>query len=229
MELKKNPSKDIHRRYPLHLVAGLCISCALVIGLFELQFRQKVVDRYDPGDEDDAMRLFDAIIVEDRPVQEVRKQQAPVPVVRTVLTATITETAEPLEESEPVSQMDPFEPTETTVSAPTVAVRSDEPLLMAEEMPEPIDGFQKFYKQIGRDLRYPRKAAASEIEGKVFIEFVIDREGNVSHIKVIKGIGYGCDEEAMKVLAKTKWKAGKQHGVPVKVRMVMPIKFALTN
>jgi periplasmic protein TonB len=172
------------------------------------------------------MMLLNTDIVCNLPVPETRKSS---PVKKTELTSTIAVAATTAAETQSVSQEDPFEPTQLPIAAPVAPVLSDEPLIMADEMPEPLEGFQKFYKQIGRNLRYPRKAAASEIEGKVFVEFVIDREGSVTNIKVLKGIGYGCDEEAVKALAKTKWKAGKQHGVPVKVRMVLPIKFSLTK
>ena len=230
MELKKNPSRDIHKRYPLHLVAGLCISCGLVIGLFELQFRKQPYNRPDPSEWDGPLTLLNTNVVCDceLPVPE-KKRREPVPIIRTELTSTIAVATTPVEETQPVNQDDPFEPTQVPIAVPAAPLRSDEPLLMAEEMPEPIDGFQKFYKQLGRDLRYPRKAAAHEIEGKVFVEFVIDRTGNITVTKVIRGIGYGCDEEAVKALMKTKWKPGKQRGVPVKVRMIMPIKFSLTN
>ncbi len=229
MELKKNPSKDIHRRYPLHFCAGLCISCGLIIGAFELQFKKEpdVVPYSD--DWGNAMALIDLNIQVDRPPAAVKKKATPVQVVTTIVPATIEIAADPTAEPEVIVQTDPFEPTIETEAAHVAPVIPDVPLNYADEMPQPVDGFEKFYKQIAREVRYTRAAAQAEVEGKVYVEFVIDREGNPTFVKVVRGIGYGCDEQAAKALTKTKWKPGKQHGAPVRVRMIMPITFSLTK
>jgi protein TonB len=229
MELKKNPSKDIHRRYPMHFFAGLCVSCGLVIIAFELQFKKVPDVSYEPYDWDNAIALVDPDFQIDRPVQQPKKLATPAKVVQTILPAVIEVASDPTVESEVIIQADPF----VEVSSPDVGTSaphvSEEPIVMAEVMPEPVNGLDGFYKQIARELKYPRKAVYAEIEGKVFIEFVIDREGNPTFVKVLRGIGYGCDEEAMKALLKTKWRPGRQRGVPVKVRMVLPIQFALSR
>lgn len=82
---------------------------------------------------------------------------------------------------------------------------------------------------MANNIRYPRNAQRQSVEGKVFVEFVIDKRGLPSQFRVIKGIGAGCDEEAMRVIALSKWKPGKQRGIPVNVRMVIPIAFQLTK
>jgi protein TonB len=63
----------------------------------------------------------------------------------------------------------------------------------------------------------------------VYVQFVIDKEGNVKDVSIIKGIGGGCDEEALRIVKESpiKWEPGKQRGVPVKVRMVLPITFKI--
>jgi len=66
------------------------------------------------------------------------------------------------------------------------------------------------------------------IEGKVFVQFVVDKKGNITEVMAVKGIGAGCDEEAIRVIRTSpKWKAGKQRGKAVKVRMILPITFKL--
>jgi protein TonB len=68
------------------------------------------------------------------------------------------------------------------------------------------------------------------IEGKVFVEFVINRDGSVTEVRAIKGIGAGCDEEAVRVIQNSpKWNPGKQRGKPVRQRMVLPVTFRLGN
>ena len=85
-----------------------------------------------------------------------------------------------------------------------------------------------FYKQLGKNLRYPRQAKKMGIQGKVYIRFIVDTDGSLTNIEVLKGIGAGCDEEALRVITQApKWKPGKQRGKPVKVRMTIPIVFKL--
>jgi len=68
------------------------------------------------------------------------------------------------------------------------------------------------------------------IEGKVFVEFVIEKDGSITDVKAIKGIGAGCDEEAVRILQSApNWKPGKQRGKPVRQKMVLPISFKLSS
>ena len=79
-------------------------------------------------------------------------------------------------------------------------------------------------------MEYPSQARRMGIEGRVFVQFVVDKQGNVTEVQSVKGIGAGCDEEAERVLRESpKFKPGKQRGRPVKVRMVLPIIFKLSN
>ena len=85
-----------------------------------------------------------------------------------------------------------------------------------------------FYKYVATTLRYPAQARRMGIEGKVFVQFVVDKDGSLTDVQAIKGIGAGCDEEAVRVISKAKkWKPGKQRGRAVKVRMILPITFKL--
>jgi len=105
---------------------------------------------------------------------------------------------------------------------------SDEPFLIVEDMPEPIGGYAAFYQHVSNNIRYPQQARRMGIEGKVFIGFVVDEYGRLTQLKVVKGIGAGCDEEALRVVQTSPpWKPGNQRGKNVKVRMVVPIRFML--
>lgn len=99
---------------------------------------------------------------------------------------------------------------------------------MAEIQPEFKGGFKAFQKYIRKNLKYPTEARRQNVEGKVFLEFVIDADGSVINVKVIKGIGFGCDVEAVRVLKNSpQWIAGQTKGKPVKVKMNIPIVFDL--
>jgi TonB family protein len=92
-------------------------------------------------------------------------------------------------------------------------------------------GFEKLYKNIGSDLRgrYPKMARRRGIEGKVFVQFTIDKEGAMTDVSIIKGIGGGCDEVAYEVVTKqNKWNPARHKDKPVKTRMVLPIVFRLS-
>jgi TonB family protein len=97
-----------------------------------------------------------------------------------------------------------------------------------EEAPVPSGGLESFYKFVGKTLKYPSKARRMGQEGKVFVEFAVHQDGVVRDVKVIKGIGEECDDEAARVIALSpKWTPGLQRGVPVKTRMVLPLTFSL--
>ncbi|MEQ8686139.1 MAG: TonB family protein [Imperialibacter sp.] len=99
---------------------------------------------------------------------------------------------------------------------------------IVEQQPEFPGGMSAFYNSIARTLRYPSEARRMGIEGKVFVQFVINQDGSITEIEVIRGIGAGCDQEAIRAIQVSgRWLPGLQRGAPVKVRMVLPITFKL--
>jgi periplasmic protein TonB len=92
-----------------------------------------------------------------------------------------------------------------------------------EEMPEPIGGI----KAIQEKITYPEIAKRAGVEGKVYVLAFVDEGGNVTKAQILKGIGAGCDEAARDAVLQTKFKPGKQRGVPVKVQVSIPIIFKL--
>ncbi len=104
----------------------------------------------------------------------------------------------------------------------------EEIFTIVEEQPLPTGGMGAFYKYVGKNLHYPDEAKKSGIEGKVFAKFMVDKNGKLSHVTILKGIGYGCDKEAIKVLENSpKWIVGKNGGKTVNVWMTIPIIFKL--
>jgi len=91
------------------------------------------------------------------------------------------------------------------------------------------NGIKSLYAYISENIKYPKQARKSGVEGRVFIEFVIDKNGQMSKYKVLKGIGSGCDEEALRVLAlfPDRWSPGKHEGKVVNQKIVLPISFKL--
>lgn len=99
---------------------------------------------------------------------------------------------------------------------------------ICEQMPEFPSGVEALMDFVAKNVVYPQEAMDKEISGRVYVSFVIEKDGSVNEVKVMKGIGGGCDEEAVRVIkAMPKWKPGKQDGKPVRVSYMMPITFKL--
>jgi protein TonB len=97
-----------------------------------------------------------------------------------------------------------------------------------EEMPTFPGGEAAMYEYISRKIVYPALARENGITGRVFMNFIVDKDGNIKDVKVLRGIGGGCDEEATRVIkAMPNWKPGKQNGRAVQVSFNVPINFTL--
>jgi len=100
---------------------------------------------------------------------------------------------------------------------------------VVEQMPEYPGGIDALMKYLGSNIKYPEQAKKDAIQGRVFVSFVVEKSGDVSNVELLRGIGGGCDEEAMRVVSDMpSWKAGKdESGKTVRVKYNLPIKFAL--
>lgn len=111
---------------------------------------------------------------------------------------------------------------------PPVVITLEKTFEVVEEMPEFPGGTKALYEYLNNHIRYPKIAKSNNIEGKVYVSFVIDKTGAISEIKVIRDIGGNCGKEAARVIKNMpKWKPGKQRGHKVKVRFTLPINFEL--
>jgi protein TonB len=109
-----------------------------------------------------------------------------------------------------------------------VEEKKDEIFTAVEIPPTPQGGMAGFTKYLQKTLQYPKAAQRANIGGKVFVQFVVSETGHISNVSVIKGIGFGCDEEAIRVVSQAPpWNPGKQGGRAVKVRYTLPIAFTL--
>jgi len=122
------------------------------------------------------------------------------------------------------------------ISAPVATVEKkaeiteepDKPFIIVEQMPQFPGGEKEMMKYIKNNLHYPTTAIEMAISGTVTVNFVVGKDGKIRNIKVIRGIGGGCDEEAIRILEKMPaWSPGKQGGVAVSVSYTVPFKFIL--
>jgi periplasmic protein TonB len=104
----------------------------------------------------------------------------------------------------------------------------EKPFSVVEQMPEFPGGEEKLKQFLANNIRYPKLAMESSIQGTVYLTFVISEDGSIQDIKVLRGLGGGCDEEAVRIInLMPKWIPGKQNGKAVDVQMNLPVKFIL--
>ncbi len=112
----------------------------------------------------------------------------------------------------------------------TSEAASDEVFVVVEHNPEFHGGMEGLYQYLATNIHYPDEAKAKKIEGKVFVSFVIERDGSVTGVKTIRSPHPSLTEEAERVVkAMPKWKPGKQRGKKVRVQYTLPINFQLND
>lgn len=134
---------------------------------------------------------------------------------------------------EQLSEMNDQEAAKAIAQVQTSAVKKVEGMEgvydQVEVLPDPSGGMTEFYQWIAGNMKYPTQARKDGVEGKVFIQFIVDETGQLTEVKSIKGIGAGCDAEAVRVMkSAAKWTPGLVDNKPVKVRMILPITFKLS-
>jgi protein TonB len=224
MEAKKLKKADLSRFYGMLFNFGLVVSLLTIIVAFEWKF-------YDQGALVDLGQVSDNF--ED--VMEIPPTEILPPPPPKVQQPEIIEIPNDEEVEEQIEiDLDVAINDETIVEdvvfiddEPAEEV-TDEPFLFVEESAAPEGGMSAFYDYLRKNLRYPNPARRMGIDGTVYLTFIVERDGSLTDVTVQKGIGAGCDEEAIRVLEKApNWKPGKQRGKKVRQRMQMPIRFTL--
>ncbi len=109
-------------------------------------------------------------------------------------------------------------------------INYNDTLMFAEKMPEYIKGDDSLAKFIYENVKYPQEAIKEEVSGTVFVGFVVNKYGKISNIKILRGIGYGCDEEVIRVVKMLPdFIPGSQDSIPVAVHYNLPVKFNLDS
>ena len=227
MEEKKSPKANLENKKLMFMQIGLIIS--LIVAW--LAFEHKSYDKR----EIDPSLLRQTEVVEEEMV-EITKQEEPKPqpveVPKQTTQLEIVQDDVEVEDIEINAEIDQTEVMEEYV-APEVEeeeVVEQEVFTIVEQMPSFPGGDQKMYEYLSKNIKYPQIARESGIQGRVFVNFVVEPDGSVSNVKVLRGIGGGCDEEAMRVVkAMPKWTPGKQRGKAVRVSYTLPVVFKLQN
>lgn len=223
MEAKKSEKADLTNKTGLFFSIGLIFTLLVAERSFEHRTYEEKLD---------LLQGARTNVVEE--MLEVPPTEQPPPPAPVIQQPQIVEVPDEQEIKEDLNIKFDVEVTEDT-KVEAVQVVTEEPkeeieeiFTVVEETATPKGGMAAFYKMVGDKMKYPAQARRMGVEGKVFVQFVIGKDGAISDVKVIKGIGAGCDEEAIRVVQSSpSWNPGKQRGKAVKQRYTLPIIFKL--
>ena len=219
MALRKEEKVDLRNKYPIFIEIGLIATLALLIVAFR-------VDWSPDNDFEIVMAEQEQIKMEE--IRQTTQIEKPPPPPKPPVPVEVPND-EMLEDDELDldASLDLDEPIASTPPPPPAPEEEEEAepeiFVIVEQMPELIGGLAAIQKQI----KYPEIAKKAGVEGRVIVQFIVDEQGGVVDPHVVRGIGAGCDEEAVRAVQQAKFEPGKQRGKAVKVKMSLPITFKL--
>ena len=216
MEVKKNPKFDLEKKRSLYLQIGFIIALLLVYAAFEYKNYDK--SSYNLGD----LNLDD---LEEEIIPITKQEQKPPPPPPPP--PEIIEIVEDEVEIEEELEIEDTESDEDEIIE-IEEEDDDEFFMVVENMPEFPGGDLGLMKYIQKNVKYPPIAKEYNITGKVYVQFIVDKSGTVTNVKVVRGVDKNLDAEAVRVVKSLpKYKPGKQRGKPVRVMFTIPINFTL--
>jgi protein TonB len=226
MDKRKTPKADLERKRPFFIEIGLIVALALVF----LGFEWKKSDNQE--------QAFDTEVdldVEEDIVMNTQRNEPPPPKKQKPKTQVLNIVEDEVEvddeldidmEADEDTEIEDYEPVEIKDNE----VEEEKVFMVVEEQPSFPGGEEARMKYLQKNIEYPQMARESGIEGTVYVTFVVETDGTVTNVRILRGIGGGCDEEALRVVRNMpKWEPGKQRGRSVRVQFNMPIKFKLAG
>ena len=227
MEVKKSPKADLENKKSTWMLIGYVIVLAFMFVAFEWTKRDIKIDT--------SQAIADVIFEEEIiPITEQPEQATPPPPEAPSIpeTLTIVEDDADVEETTIASTEDVGQKVE--IKYVPVAVEEEEPkeqtiFEIVEEAPEFINGGMAGLMQyLSKNIKYPTIAQENGTQGRVVVQFVVNRDGSIVDAKVMRGVDPYLDKEALRVInSMPKWKPGKQRGKPVRCRYTVPVMFRL--
>ncbi|MDA0315480.1 MAG: energy transducer TonB [Bacteroidetes bacterium] len=227
MEVKKTPKADLTKSVGMFTNLGL----AVAVGLSLLAFEYKSYDDSGLKDLGAVTDNFDDLI--DVPITQQPPPPPPPPPMEQPIIQEIPDEVKIEEKIDVNFDVDIDQNTvieEVAIKEVVIEEeKADQIFDIVETQPNPPGGMSGWNKYLSDNLKYPTQARRMGIEGTVIVVFVINIDGTIQDVEVLRGIGGGCDEEAAKIVKKApKWDPGKQRGKPVRTRMRLPIRFKLS-
>jgi protein TonB len=220
MEVKKNESANLEKKRGGFFWIGMLLALSVVL----LAFEHKV---YEITKSTLGKLQLDLLEEEIIPVSQLTPPPPPPPPAPTTVIE-IVDDEEDIEEIE-IMDMEVDDNTEVEImEMPEEEIGEEEIFTIVEKMPEFPGGTEAMYKYLSRNTSYPSMASDAGIQGVVYVTFVIEKTGKITDVRVLRGIGGGCDQEAVRVVKSMKsWTPGKQRGKPVRVQFNLPYRFTL--
>ncbi len=222
MKQVKTRESDLEsRRFPLFML-GLTFAAALVLTAFEWTTFSDPQHSWSDGC---PSMLLDEVVLNSFPPE--KKLPPPPPKRQVADVFAFVENDRLLNEDFHLPDID--EPYDIDPLEDPLDYADEERIFYSHEaMPDFPGGIEAMYAYLARELRYPAMAKNAGISGKVYVQFIVNKEGDVESVKLLRGIGGGCDEEALRVVsAMPRWKPALQNGKPVSVMFNIPLVFSL--
>lgn len=234
MELKKSPQADLNNKRSYFFQVGVIIALFMVVGLFSWSASEKKIDIIEQ--QVTAVEMEQVEVT----VQEDKRPPAPLKTQAVVLSEMINVVKNDTKINQDLSILDldmnmdlASDNTKYggTYKGGESIVEEETPLVFAEEMPtfDGKDGQTEFSKWCQSNMRYPPLAADNGIQGRVTVSFVVEPNGKLSNIKLVRGVDKNLDQAALDIVARSpeKWKPARNNGRPVRLMIQMPIVFKL--
>ncbi len=224
MEAKKTPKADLESKRRIFLQIGIAVALGAALVAFEWR-------HYERPDFDLGTLEIDFIEEEDIPITRQEQPPPPPPPEPSQELIIVDDDVELEEEFTIDVDADVF--TEVQEFTPIMIEEEEEVdedviFTVVEDQPEFPGGEAARQRFLEENLRYPQMAREAGIQGTVFVTFVVETDGSVTDVRILRGIGGGCDEEAIRVVSMMpRWEPGRQRGQPVRVQFNMPIRFRL--
>lgn len=224
MEPKKSPKADLESKRTIFLQLGLVVALAITLAAFEWKTYEK------------QEATLQKQVVKETPEEMVpitKQEKKPPPPEQPKSTTQLNIVEDDVDvEDEIVIDVGADENTEVQEYEPVVMEEEEKKeekiFVVVEEQPSFPGGESARMKYLRNNIEYPQLARESGIEGTVYVTFVVEKDGAISDVRILRGIGGGCDKEAIRVVTEMpKWKPGKQRGKSVRVQFNMPIRFTL--
>lgn len=225
METKKSKHADLEPKKFIFLQLGLIVALGLSLAAFEWEtpVNQLVVNSN-----------WESISADFVPINTVFENKKPPPVVPApginIVKNTESVTSDmPFDnEIKPDEALPPYIAPVPVQMEDEKSVADDIPFVSVQNMPEFPGGINALREFLAKNIEFPESASQTGREGTVYVYFVVEKDGSVSNIKTLRGIGGGCDEEAERVIGRLpKWKPGEQQGKKVRVSYTIPVIFKL--
>lgn len=226
MNIKKSNKANLENKRGLFFQIGLILSLAAVLAAFEW----KTAKTYEINDYSGQMIDIDEMI--DITTQEEKEKVEIKPKVEPIAFKEVGNDIED-DDLDFTSEVDEDTYNDLNIEIPEDGnEETEEPVIftVVEEMPSFPGGEKAMKEYLYNNLVFPKFANEAGISGTVYVSFVVSKDGSVKNAKVLRGIGGGCDEEALRVVnSMPDWLPGKQRSVPVQVQMVLPVVFKILN